>query len=269
MLFFLAGPALADPDVDRQAMRIDPEPGTGSYTTPFWPDGTYRSDVRSPSDFLGFPIGSFPASHRDIVRYFEYLDQFPTAELHTYAESYEGRKLVYLVVASEANAGRLPDIQNNCRKLADPRTLGSAKASDVIAATPAVAWMAYGIHGDELSSCDAALLLAYQMVAGTDAATQRILDDCVVVIDPVENPDGRTRWLTQLEQWNSVVAGHDVQSISHTGLWPYGRTNHYLFDLNRDWFALVHPETRGRTAAILEWMPHYLLDCHEMGPLDI
>jgi hypothetical protein len=253
---------------DLQAMRTDPAPGTGSYAAPFWPDGTYRADVQSPSDFLGFPIGSFPASHRDILRYFEYLDQFDTAELHTYAESYEGRKLVYLVVASAANAKRFPDIQANCRKLADPRTLGSAKASDLVAATPAVAWMAYGIHGDELSSCDAALLLAYQMVAGTDAATQRILAECVVVIDPAENPDGRTRWLTQLEQWNTVVAGHDVQSMSHTGLWPYGRTNHYLFDLNRDWFAQVHPETRGRTAAILEWMPHYLLDCHEMGPLD-
>ncbi len=267
-LTLVAGLAAAVPPVDPQAMRTEKAPGTGTYTAPFWPDGTYRDDVRSPSDFLGFSIGSTPASHPDIVRYFEYLDQFPTAELHTYAESYEGRRLVYLVVASDANASRLSDIKADCRKLADPRTLGDAKASDVVARAPAVAWMAYGIHGDELSSCDAALELAYQLVAGTDAATRRILENCVVVIDPVENPDGRTRWLTQLAQWNGVVASHDVQSISHTGLWPYGRTNHYLFDLNRDWFALVHPETRGRTAAILEWMPHYLLDCHEMGPLD-
>ncbi len=267
ILALVAVPAAAGP-VDPQRMRTETAPGTGSYTAPFWPEGTYRSDVRSPSDFLGYEIGSFPASHADIMRYFEYLDQFPTAELHTYAESYEGRKLVYLVVASDANASRLSEIQADCRKLADPRALDGAKVSDVIARTPAVAWMAYGIHGDELSSCDAALALAYQMVAGTDAVTRRILENCVVIIDPTENPDGRSRWLTQLTQWNSVVASHDVQNISHTGLWPYGRTNHYLFDLNRDWFALVHPETRGRTSAILDWMPHYLLDCHEMGPLD-
>jgi hypothetical protein len=267
LLLLVAAPALAGP-VDLQKMRTEVAPGTGGYDGPFWPDGTYRDDVRSPSDFLGYRIGSVPAPHADIVRYFEYLDQFPTVELHTYAESYEGRKLVYLVVASEANAPRLSDIKADCGRLADPRTLGDAKASDVIARTPAVAWMAYGIHGDELSSCDAALELAYQMVAGTDATTQKILENCVVVIDPAENPDGRTRWLTQLTQWNGAIASHDVQSMNHTGLWPYGRTNHYLFDLNRDWFALVHPETRGRTAAILEWMPHYLLDCHEMGPLD-
>ncbi len=267
LFLLVACPAVAGP-ADLQAMRTATAPGIGTYDVPMWPDGSYRSDVRSPSDFLGYTIGSTPAPPTDIVRYFEYLDQFPTAELHVYAESYEGRKLVYLVVASEANASRLADIKSDCQKLADPRKLDGAKAADVIARTPAVAWMAYGIHGDELSSCDAALELAYQMVAGTDQATRRILENCVVIIDPTENPDGRTRWLTQLTQWNGVVTSHDVQSMSHTGLWPYGRTNHYLFDLNRDWFALVHPETRGRTAAILDWMPHYLLDCHEMGPLD-
>jgi hypothetical protein len=108
------------------------------------------------------------------------------------------------VVASETNAARLADIKADCQRLADPRTLGKVKVGDVVARPPAVAWMAYGIHGDELSSCDAAILLAYQMVAGTDAATQRILDNCVVIIDPTENPDGRTRWLTQLTQWNDA-----------------------------------------------------------------
>jgi len=254
--------------VDRQAMRTQPEPGLGTYVAPFWPGGTYRPDVKSPSDFLGYRVGSRPAPHADLLRYFEYLDQFPTAELHGYGETYEGRRLVYLVVASESNAGRLAEIRANCAKLADPRLLKGASVRDLIAKTPAVAWLAYGIHGDELSSCDAALEVAYQMVAGTDPATTSILDRTVVIIDPSENPDGRSRWLTQLEQWNAVVPSHDVQSMSHTGMWPYGRTNHYLFDLNRDWFALVHPETRGKIAAILEWMPHYLLDCHEMGPLD-
>ncbi|HEU4366333.1 MAG TPA: M14 family zinc carboxypeptidase, partial [Candidatus Krumholzibacteria bacterium] len=262
-------PVAAAADADLQAMRTASDPGRGSYDAAFWPDSEYRSDVRSPADFLGFEPGSRPAQHADIVRYFEYLDGLPTAELHSMGETYEGRRLVYLVVASEANAGRLEEIRANCAKLADPRLIAKGEgAKDLIARTPAVAWMAYGIHGDELSSCDAALQLAYQLVAGTDATTRAILADCVVIIDPVENPDGRTRWLTQLAQWNSVVTSWDIQSMNHTGMWPYGRTNHYLFDMNRDWFALVHPETRARTKAVLDWMPHYLLDCHEMGPLD-
>ena len=262
----VAFPAAAD--VDLQAMRTALEPGTGSYDVSFWPDGTYRSEVKSPDDFLGYRIGSKPAPNADLLRYFEYLDTFPNAELHTYAESYEGRRLVYLVIASEANAGRLEEIRKNCQKLADPRSLDGADPKRLIDGTPAVAWMAYGIHGDELSSCDAALALAYQMMAATDATTKKILNECVVIIDPSENPDGRTRWLAQLASWNGVVTSHDIQSMSHTGMWPYGRTNHYLFDLNRDWFSQVHPETRGKTRAIMDWMPHYLLDCHEMGPLD-
>ncbi|HET6347516.1 MAG TPA: M14 metallopeptidase family protein [Candidatus Krumholzibacteria bacterium] len=261
-------PSSTPAGVDPQAMRVSPDPGAGDYTAPFWPGGTYREDVKSPSDFLGYPVGSKPASNPEILSYFEYLDGFPNVELHTYGETYEGRRLVYLIIASDANAGRLDEIKANCQKLADPRTLGGADPKKIIDTTPVVAWMAYGIHGDELSSCDAAMQLAYQLVAGTDDATKQILDNCVVSIDPSENPDGRTRWLAQLASWNSVIPSHDVQSISHTGMWPYGRTNHYLFDLNRDWFAQVHPETRGKTRAMMEWMPHYVLDCHEMGPYD-
>lgn len=268
-LFLLAGQALcAFAQVDPQAMRVSPNPGAGTYDAPFWPDGTYKNDIKSPDEVLGYPVGSKPAPHADLLKYFEYLDQFPNAELRSYGETYEGRKLVYLIIASDANAGRLEEIRANCQKLADPRTLGGADPKKLIDNMPAVAWMAYGIHGDELSSCDAALELAYQLMAGTDAATKQILDNCVVVIDPSENPDGRSRWITQLTAWNSVTPSHDIQSMSHTGMWPYGRTNHYLFDLNRDWFAQVHPETRGKTKAIMEWMPHYVLDCHEMGPFD-
>lgn len=269
LLFLLAVPTLcALAQVDPQAMRVSPNPGSGAYDAPFWPDGTYKADIKSPDEVLGYPVGSRPAPHADLIKYFEYLDQFPNAELRSYGETYEGRKLVYLIVASDANAGRLEEIRTNCLKLADPRTLGGADPGKIVDNMPAVAWMAYGIHGDELSSCDAALELAYQLTAGTDAATKHILDNCVVVIDPSENPDGRSRWITQLTAWNSVTPSHDGQNMSHTGMWPYGRTNHYLFDLNRDWFAQVHPETRGKTKAIMEWMPHYVLDCHEMGPYD-
>lgn len=268
LALFSVSPSLAA-GVDLQADRVEPAPGLGGYDAPFWPDGTYRPEVKSPDDFLGYPLGSTPVPHADIVRYFQYLDQFPDAELHSYGETYEGRPLLYLVVASDANASRLSEIRDHCARLADPRLLKKGESvRDLIAHTPAVAWLAYGIHGDELSSDDAALELAYQMVAGTDAATRHILDNCVVIIDPAENPDGRTRWLAQMTAWNSVVTSHDIQSMSHTGMWPYGRTNHYLFDLNRDWFAQVHPESRGKTRAMLEWMPHYVLDCHEMGPLD-
>jgi hypothetical protein len=92
-----------------------------------------------------------------------------------------------------------------------------------------------------------------------------IRDSTVVCIDPLENPDGRTRWIQQMTQFNPAVTNTDVQSIHHRGVWPWGRGNHYLFDLNRDWFTLVHPESRARIKAILSWNPQFFVDSHEMG----
>jgi hypothetical protein len=250
--------------------RLNTAPGLGEYDLPFYPNGTYRAGVQPPDEFLGYTLGAKPTSYDNIIAYFEYLaETFPNATLHDYGETYEGRRLVYLVVTSEANTTRLADIRRDIAKLADPRKLDNdGEATRIVETTPAVAWTAYGIHGDELSSCDAALQLAYQLLAGTDAETRLVVDELVVCIDPCENPDGRTRWLQMMAQWNGVVPSHDVQSLAHRGMWPRGRMNHYLFDLNRDWFATVHPETQGKTEAILKWTPQYLLDAHEMGSTD-
>jgi hypothetical protein len=244
--------------------------GLGGYDEPFFPEGTYDTGVSSPSEFLGFPLGSRPAAYEETLAYLSYLnDNFSNAFLMEYGSSYERRKLYYLTVTSERNARDLDAIRARIVKLADPRLLASEQeAKKIIDSTPAVAWMAYAIHGDELSSTDAALQLAYQLVAGTDEMTGRILDNTIVCIDPLQNPDGRERWLTQLEQWNGVVPNMDTQSLHHTGFWPQGRGNHYLFDLNRDWFTLVHPESRGKVEAIKMWNPQFFVDCHEMGSHD-
>jgi len=250
--------------------RTHTAPGLGDYDLPLYPNASYASGVRSPDQFLGYTLGARPTSHPDIISYFEYLaETFPNAELHDYGETYEGRRLVYLVVTSEKNHERMDDIRNSLGKLADPRQLEKDdEATKIVRDNPAVAWMLYGIHGDELSSSEGALQLAYQLLAGTDADSRLIMDEMIVCIDPCENPDGRTRWIQQLTQLGGVVPSHDVQSMAHRGQWPWGRMNHYLFDLNRDWFSTVNVESRGRTSAILDWMPQYVLDCHEMGPTD-
>jgi len=110
--------------------------------------------------------------------------------------------------------------------------------------------------------------LAYQLAAGRDPATKALREQLVIHIDPSMNPDGRERYLTQLQQLTGRVLNTDNQSMQHSGLWSAGRGNHYLFDLNRDWLMQVHPETRGRAAAILSWNPHLLVDSHEMESLD-
>ncbi len=252
-----------------QTTHTHPAPGLGSYDIPFYPDGTYRPDVQSPEAFLGFKIGSRPIRYDEVLRYFSYLDEtLPNATLRGYGESFEGRKLVYLTVTSEENAMNLSVIKERIAKLADPRLLkNETEAKNIIRQTPAVAWMAYSIHGDELSSTDAAVQLVYQLLAGTDETSQKIRDNTIVCIDPLQNPDGRMRWIGQLEQWHGAVPSTDTQSLHHRGFWTRGRGNHYLFDLNRDWFTLVHPETRSKVQVILEWNPQFAVDCHEMGQM--
>lgn len=253
-------------DVDRTGTSA----GLGGYTAPFHPEAVYRSGVKSPSDFLGFEIGSRPSSHAEVLAYAKYLsDGFPNVSTTPYGRTWEGRELVYVTVTSEENAARLAEIKENIAKLADPRRLsGDGEARRIVEDTPAVAWLVYSIHGDELSSTDAALWVLYQLVAGEDEATRKIREEVVVCIDPLQNPDGRERWIKQMESWNGVVLNDDVQAVQHRGMWPYGRGNHYLFDLNRDWISLVHPETRGRVNAVLDWHPQFFTDSHEMGPLD-
>ena len=229
--------------------------------------GAYDERVFPPDSSLGFPLGHRPARYVEVVRTIRLLaEQSPRVVLVESGTTHEGRMLYYLLISSVENLARIDEIRETISRLADPRH--PSMDHSVLAGTPAVVWMGYGIHGDELSSVDAALQVAYQLGAGTDEATMTLLEELVVCIDPVQNPDGRERFLSQMEQWSGVVPSSDRQSIHHTGVWPYGRGNHYLYDLNRDWFTLVHPETRARVRAIADWNPQVVVDSHEMGAYD-
>jgi hypothetical protein len=227
------------------------------------------ASLPAPAAVIGHEIGDGAIGHEALVAYLRALaDASPLVTLTPYAQTHEGRTLHYLTITSEANHARLDTIKESNGKLADPRKLGSVQEADrIIDALPGVAWMAYCIHGDELSSTDAAVLLAYRLVAGTDEASQRLRQDLVIHIDPLMNPDGRERYLGQLTHLTGKIANPDYQAMQHRGLWSGGRGNHYLSDLNRDWLMQVHPETRGRAAAILGWNPHLVVDSHEMGGL--
>ncbi|MBI3872594.1 MAG: hypothetical protein HY304_05910 [candidate division Zixibacteria bacterium] len=140
-----------------------------------------------------------------------------------------------------------------------------ANLHDIVSRTPAIAWLAYSIHGGELSGVDASLWVAYHLVACNDPATRAVRDSIVTLIDPIQNPDGRERYLASIFAFNGRVPNRDGQSLQHDGFWPWGRANHYLFDMNRDWLPLVHPETKARVTAMLHWNPQVAVDAHEMG----
>ncbi|MCZ6836623.1 MAG: M14 family metallopeptidase [Planctomycetota bacterium] len=228
------------------------------------------ASIPMPEMVIGHPVGSQSVRYDPLMRYLTILAE--TSDLVTmtqYAQSHEGRALVYLTITSPANHARLDEIKANNAKLADPRTRGENDDLDAIASTlPGIAWLAYSIHGDEVSGVDAAMQVAYLLAAARDDDTKRLLDEVVILIDPIENPDGRERYLSQIDAFKGKVPNPDRQAMHHAGPWAAGRGNHYLFDMNRDWLIQSQPETRGRTNAINEWNPHFLIDAHEMGSLD-
>ena len=247
------------------ALRFASESWDATY---FHPGGTYDSQVPTPESVLGFAVGSRPAHFDEVRQYFEALDAASAqARLFTHGRTHEGRELFHLVLGSAARLQSEPleTLRARLAHFADPRHDG---ANTPPADLPLVAWLGYSIHGDELSGCDAALQLAYQLAAGTDAVTRSIRDSLLVIVDPSENPDGRERYLAQMRAVNGRMPNADDQSLQHRGFWPWGRGNHYLFDINRDWFTLVHPETQGRVQMLLAWNPQLVVDAHEMGGND-
>ena len=184
--------------------------------------------------------------------------------IKSYAKSWQGRDLVAAIISSPENIERLDEIKADIQKLADGN-LSPEDRKKLVITTPAVTWLSYGVHGDEISSTDAGLSLAYHLLAAQDdPIVSTILKDTIVIIDPVQNPDGRERFVQSFESSLGLEPLADRYSAEHDQPWPGGRFNHYLFDLNRDWFAVSQPETRGKIKAILEWNPVVVVDAHEM-----
>lgn len=234
----------------------------------YWPNPDYDPAIPTIEEVLGYTPGDRITWHRDVLRYFEALAEAAPERMTIteYATSWQGRELIYAVLSSPENMANLEAIKANMQRLADPRQLDEDDAADMIGSQPAVTWLSYGVHGNEISSTDAAMLTAYHLLASRgDPRSAEILRDTVVVIDPMQNPDGRDRFIHQFTTATGLVPDSDRLSAEHDEPWPGGRTNHYLFDMNRDWFIQTQPETIGRTAAMLEFFPVAYVDAHEMG----
>ena len=221
----------------------------------------YNNSILSPEEFLGYEIGFQHTRHDQIVSYLTYLSTVSNkADLINYGKTHEGRNLIILTVTSESNLNRLDDIQKEHLKNTIPGA--SVSLNDDL---PIIINLGYGVHGNEPSSSEAALLTAYTLVASKNKKIEKFRQNSVVFIDPTINPDGRdrhTQWANQNKSINLVADEYDSE---HNEAWPRGRTNHYWFDLNRDWLLAVNPESRNKLKWFHTWYPNVVTDFHEMG----
>ena len=232
----------------------------------FEPTLKYDSKIPSPSNELGYELGERFTEYAHVITYLKKLAAAsPRITMAKYGETYEKRPLYYLVISSEENQSKIDEIQTNNLKLANPLSTSSAEAKQIMDNHPVVVSYSYNIHGNETSSTEAAMQVAYRLAATKDQSTLDVLENTVFVMFPCINPDGRDRYVYW---YNSVQRGKiasETKDLDHYAPWPNGRTNHYWFDLNRDWIWGIHPESRGHTGVYQQWMPQVHVDYHEQG----
>ncbi|MDB5025163.1 MAG: zinc carboxypeptidase [Mucilaginibacter sp.] len=224
----------------------------------------FAQQLQSPSQFLGYKLGSQFTSHFRIIEYFKYVAlNSKNVKLLQYGTTNEGRPLIAMFIASDENIGRLEAIRQHNLALAGLGGDGPAKTA--ASTTPVIVWLSYNVHGNEPSSSEASMEALFEMANTADTRTQPWLNNTVVVIDPCLNPDGRERYINYYNSVKGAVPDADPSSREHSEPWPGGRVNHYYFDLNRDWAWQTQKETRGRVALFNQWLPQVHVDFHEQG----
>ena len=223
-----------------------------------------NAQLKSPEAFFGYKIGTRYTPHFKIVNYFNHVAASVPAmvKLQQYGETNEGRPLLVTFISSAENMNNLESIRMNNLRLAN---LAKDRAAAIEDNAPALVWLSYNVHGNETSSSEAAMLTLYELVNPAATKTKEWLKNTVVIIDPCLNPDGRDRYINW---FNSVVGkNYNPQRIAreHREPWPGGRSNHYNFDLNRDWAWQTQVESQQRIKIYNQWMPQVHVDFHEQG----
>lgn len=229
-----------------------------------YPDATYDPAVPTLLETVGHNHGDAITTSEDLNIFLRALAAHAPDRMDVlaYGESWQGRELTYAVISSPENMARLDQIKSNL----DALGRGEALSPEALEETPAVVWLGYGVHGDEVTPSDSGIFIAYHLIAAqNDDLVSTILDNTIVIIDANQNPDGRERFIHGFVSALGMVPMADRYTAEHDQLWPRGRFNHYIFDMNRDWFAMTQPETQGKIDAVRDWHPVVFVDSHEMG----
>ncbi|HRI22077.1 MAG TPA: M14 family zinc carboxypeptidase, partial [Panacibacter sp.] len=220
--------------------------------------------LQSPEQFLGYKVGTHFTPHFKILAYFTAVAQAKpdVVKMEKYGQTNEGRDLVVAYIASPENMQRLDAIRMNNLRIAG---VTKDRMAPITEGAPAIVWLSYNVHGNEPASSEAAMMALFALADPANTQTKEWLKNTVVIIDPCINPDGRDRYVNW---YNNAVGSNyntDPASREHEEPWPRGRTNHYNFDLNRDWAWQTQKETQQRIKLYNAWLPQVHVDYHEQG----
>ena len=223
---------------------------------------TYDANIPTPQKFLGYQVGEQHVTPYETITYMKELARLSNRfKVETYAKTFENRELLVAIVTSPQNHARIEQIKTEHQKLVNPSQSGSLDLQKM----PIVVWMGYSVHGNEASGTNSNLMSAYYLAAAQGASVDSLLNETIILIDPVINADGGNRFATwvNINRSNNLVS--DINSREFSETWPGGRSNHYWFDMNRDWLYQQMPESKGRLVKFYDWRPNILTDHHEMG----
>jgi hypothetical protein len=219
----------------------------------------FDANIPTPESIIGANVGEWHIRHDQLVQYMYALaEASPRVSIQETGRTHENRPLLLLTITSDKYRGQLDEIK--ARRIQQVMT-GEIEGTD----SPLILYMGYSVHGNEASGSNAAMLIAYYLAAALSDDVTELLDNSIILLDPSLNPDGLSRFAQWANMHKSVNLVADSANREHKEGWPSGRTNHYWFDLNRDWLMLVHPESRARIQQFQNWRPHILTDFHEMG----
>ena len=222
-------------------------------------DANFDQNIPTPKSIIGHEVGEWHVTHDKLVEYMKSLAKASDrVTLENRGKTFEGRPLLLLTITSPENHQRIDEIREQHIKATNDASVDVSK-------DPIVVYQGYSIHGNEPSGSNASLAIAYYLAASLSDATENLLQNTVILFDPSFNPDGLQRFAYWANTNKSKNINPDSNDREYFEVWPRGRTNHYWFDMNRDWLPVQLPESRARIASFHKWLPNILTDHHEMG----
>ena len=224
----------------------------------YLPNERYNSEIPTPKEIIGHEVGEWHVTHDKLVMYMRALAKASDRiTIEERGKTYEDRPLLLLTITSPNNHKNLEEIRK--------KHIDATNDTSVSTDNPVVVYQGFSIHGNEPSGSNAALAVAYYLAASVSSETQNLLDNTVILFDPSFNPDGLQRFAYWANVNKSKNINPDPNDREYNEIWPRGRTNHYQFDMNRDWLPVQLPESKARIATFHKWLPNILTDHHEMG----